>query len=68
MIDCPEHRCKTCGVSLTGREGKKCCSGRCRAALSRKKKAEAQEERDQRLQRMVETLAREVGLSPEDFV
>ncbi len=68
MINCPEHRCKTCGVPLTGRESKKSCSGRCRAALSRKRRAEAQEERDRRLQRLVETLAREVGLSPEDFV
>ncbi len=66
MIDCPEHRCETCGVPLTGREGKKSCSGRCRAALSRQRKAQAQEDRDERLQRLIETLAREVGLRVED--
>ena len=66
MIECPGHRCETCGVPLTGREGKKSCSGRCRAALSRKKKARAQEERDHRLQRLVETLAQEMGLRVED--
>ena len=68
MIACPEHRCETCGNPLTGRERKKSCSARCRAALSRKKKAEAQEDRDERLQRLVKTLAREVGLRPEDLI
>ncbi len=67
MLDSFDRRCETCGTPLTGRQ-KSACSARCRAALSRRKRAEAQEERDQRLQRLVETLAREVGLSPEDFV
>ncbi len=66
MLDCPEGRCESCGTPLTGRQ-KKCCSARCRAALSRRMRAEAQEERDQRLQRLVETLAREVGIRIEDL-
>ncbi len=67
MVEYPDRPCPVCKGPMTGRQ-KSACSGKCRAALSRRKKAEVQEERDQRLQRMVETLAREVGLSPEDFV
>ncbi len=68
MIACPEHRCETCGVPLTGQEGQKSCSNRCRAAISRRKRAQAQEDRDQRVQRLVELLAKEVGLRPEDLI
>ena len=66
MVDYSDRYCETCGAPLIGREGKKSCSGRCRAALSRRKKAQAQKERDQRLQRLVETLAQEMGLRVED--
>ncbi len=65
MVDCFDRRCETCGAPLTGRQ-KSACSGRCRAALSRKKKARAQEERDHRPQRLVETLAQEMRLRVED--
>ncbi len=67
MVDYPDRPCPVCKGPMAEQK-ESACSGRCRAALSRKKKAQAQEERDQRLQRLVETLAREVGLSPEDFV
>ncbi len=67
MVSYPDRPCPVCKGPMTARQ-KSACSGKCRAALSRKKKAEVQEERDQRLQRLVETLAREVGLNPEDFV
>ncbi len=67
MTDYPEHRCETCGSPLTMREGKKSCSNRCRAALSRRKRAQALADRDHRLQRLVEALAREVGLRVEDL-
>ncbi len=65
MVDYPDRRCPVCKGPMTERQ-KSACSGRCRATLSRKKKAQAQEERDHRLQRLVETLAREVGLRVED--
>ncbi len=61
MIDCPDRRCETCGGPLAGRERKKSCSGRCRAALSRKKKAQAQEERDLRIRELLETAVRLIG-------
>ncbi len=67
MISYPDRPCPVCKRPMTGRQ-KSACSGKCRAVASRRRKAQAQEERDQRLQRLVETLAREVGLSPEDFV
>jgi hypothetical protein len=31
--------CEVCGAALTGRPQQKCCSGRCRAAKSRKARA-----------------------------
>ncbi len=62
MLDCPEGRCESCGTPLTGRQ-KKCCSGRCRAALSRSRRAEAQEERDQRIRQAMKVLEREIGPS-----
>ena len=31
------RRCEVCGTLLTGRPQQKCCSARCRAALSRRK-------------------------------
>ena len=65
MVDCPDRRCQVCKGPMAEQK-ESACSGRCRAALSRRKKAQAQEERDQRLQRMVETLAREVGFRVED--
>ena len=65
MVDYPDRRCPVCKGPMAEQK-KSACSGPCRAALSRKKKAQAQEERDRRLERLVETLAREVGLRVED--
>ena len=48
MVDCPDRRCPVCKGPMPEQK-KSACSGPCRAALSRKKKAEAQEERDRRL-------------------
>ena len=59
MLDCAEGCCKSCGTPLTGRQ-EKSCSGRCRAALSRRMRAEAQDERDQRMRQAVELLQREI--------
>ncbi len=44
--------CPICGKSLTGRQ--QVCSGRCRAKLSRQKKAAEQTQRDRRLREMLE--------------
>ena len=42
------------------------CSGRCRAEASRVRQREAAQDRDKRLQSLVATLAREVGLEVGD--
>lgn len=66
MVDCPDRPCPVCrGPMPEGR--KSACSGRCRARLSRQRKAQAREERDHQLQRLVEVLAKEVGIRPEDL-
>ncbi len=62
MLDYFDRRCETCGTPLTGRQ-KKSCSARCRAALSRSRRAEAQEERDQRIRQAMKVLEREIGPS-----
>ncbi len=52
--------CEVCGVPLTGKQ-EKCCSGRCRAALSRRTRAEGQAERDRRVRELLETALRVAG-------
>ncbi len=65
MVDCPDRPCPVCKGPMTGRQ-KSACSVPCRAEASRRRKAEVQAERDQRVQRLVEALAREVGLRGEE--
>jgi predicted nucleic acid-binding Zn ribbon protein len=57
--------CPICGAALQGKQ--KACSGKCRAALSRRRKAEAETRREQRWRDLVGLLAKEAGLRPEDF-
>ncbi len=66
MVEYPNRPCPVCKGPMAGRKVSG-CSGRCRAALSRKKKTEAQEEQRRRLRDLVAVLAREAGLKPEDF-
>jgi predicted nucleic acid-binding Zn ribbon protein len=53
--------CEVCAAPLTGRPQQKCCSARCRAAWSRRRRAEALAERDQRLRALLEGALRVVG-------
>ena len=53
--------CPVCGKALTGRQ--RACSGKCRAKKSRRKR----EDREGRMRELVKILAREAGLTPEDF-
>ncbi len=48
--------CPVCGAPLTGRR-RSACSDRCRAALSRQKRATADAVREQRLRELVRQLA-----------
>jgi predicted nucleic acid-binding Zn ribbon protein len=57
--------CPICGKALTARQ-RSACSDRCRAALSRKQRAQALSERDQRLRALVTALARELDLTTRD--
>ncbi len=62
MVDCPDRHCPVCKGPMAEQK-KSACSGRCRAALSRRMRAEAQDERDQRIRQAVEVLEREIGPS-----
>jgi hypothetical protein len=43
--DAPQRVCPICGMPFTGRQQKRSCFPRCRAALSRREQGEAQMER-----------------------
>ena len=62
MVDCP---CPVCKGPMTGRKIS-ACSGKCRAALSRKRKAEALEERERRVQRLLQEAVRLLGGEAEE--
>lgn len=78
----PSGVCVACGCQMSSIRGsaKAYCGPGCEKIFKQKEREELlvnqaakqaladRADRDQRLQRMVETLAREVGLSPEDFV
>ena len=56
MVDYPDRPCPVCKGPMAEQK-ESACSGRCRAALSRRKKAQAQEERERRMQALLrETL------------
>lgn len=55
----PWRACPACGKPLVGRQ-RSACSDRCRAALSRQRKAQAQGERDRRIDALVEQIRREL--------
>ncbi len=65
MVSCPDRPCPVCKGPMTGRQ-KSACSGRCRAALSRRKKAQAQEERERRIQGLLEEAVRLMAGGGED--
>ncbi len=52
--------CPICGRPLTGRQTS-ACSNVCRAALSRRKRADAQSEKDRRVRELLEAALRVVG-------
>lgn len=54
--------CQHCRRNFEGRADADHCSDRCRAMASRERK----KERDRRVRRLVEALAKEVGVRPED--
>ncbi len=57
MID--SRRCPVCHTPVRGRQAQQVCSGKCRAARSRQKKAEELTQRDRRIR---ELLQEAVGL------
>ena len=66
MVDYSDRRCDACGRPLVGREGKRSCSGRCRAALSRRKKSQDLQERERRVQGLLEEAVRLLAGGGED--
>ncbi len=55
----PVRRCPVCGKPLRPRQTS-ACSGPCRAALSRRRRAEGQSEKDRRVRELLEAALRVV--------
>lgn len=67
MVSCPDRRCQVCdGPMPEGRTS--ACSARCRARLSRQRKAQAIEAvLDEAKRKIRRVLSGEEGLRPDDF-
>ncbi len=59
----PSRKCENpaCHRPLTGRAGKRACSARCRAALSRLRQAQARAARVREIQTLLALFAKQVG-------
>jgi predicted nucleic acid-binding Zn ribbon protein len=62
----PRPLCPICGTPMEGRRTS-ACSDRCRAALSRRRRLEAQATKETRLRELVKVLAKQAGLTAEDL-
>ncbi len=60
MLDSTGPRCPICAKPLVG-EQRSACSNVCRAALSRRRRAEGQSEKDRRVRELLEAALRVVG-------
>lgn len=58
MVGSPQSRCIVCGAPVGERKGKRTCSGKCRAALSRQRREEAGAERDRLVRALLEQALR----------
>ena len=61
LVVASPRSCAVCGAVLTGRPQQRCCSAKCRAAWSRRRKVEAQAERDGRVRECLEAAMRVLG-------
>ena len=54
-------RCEACGEPMPERKGKRACSARCRATLSRRSREQAQATRDRELRALLEAALKKLG-------
>jgi predicted nucleic acid-binding Zn ribbon protein len=64
MIASPRGMCEACRAPMAVRKGKRACSGKCRALLSRRRRDEGRQERDRELRALLEAALRKLGGSP----
>ena len=57
-VDSAQRLCPVCRAQLTGRQ--RACSGKCRAALSRWRRAQGREARDQEIRALLEAALRKL--------
>ena len=53
--------CEECGAPMTERKRKRACSGKCRAALSRREQDTARRRRDQAIRELLEAVLAKLG-------
>jgi predicted nucleic acid-binding Zn ribbon protein len=61
VVASPRAICEACGAPMAERKGKRACSAKCRAALSRRRSDEARRARDQEIRALLETALRMLG-------
>jgi predicted nucleic acid-binding Zn ribbon protein len=61
MIASPRGMCEACGAVMAERKGKRACSGKCRAALHRRRRGDVRDARDQEIRALLEAALRTLG-------
>ena len=61
MVASPRATCEACRTPTVERKGKRACSARCRAVLSRQRKDEALRRRDQEIRALLEAALTTLG-------
>jgi predicted nucleic acid-binding Zn ribbon protein len=61
MIASPRGMCEACRAPMVVRKGKRACSGKCRAVLSRRRREDARDVRDREVRALLEAALRTLG-------
>jgi predicted nucleic acid-binding Zn ribbon protein len=61
VIASPRASCEACGARMAERKGKRACSGKCRAVLSRRRRDDVRDGRDREVRALLEAALRTLG-------
>ena len=61
MVASPRAACEACGAPKVERKGKRACSAKCRAVLSRRRREDARDARDREVWALLEAALRILG-------
>ena len=64
VVASPRGTCEACRAPMAARKGKRACSGKCRARLSRREQDAARRRRDQEIRALLEAALRTLEKGP----